>query len=358
MIRLVASVILIFILFPAAILAQKPGKVFPQGTAGVDYNLRNPRGKKEGPWIRLYKNHPDVLYYRGQFSNGVPTGSFEFYNQDGSLSSVVNHVQDSTINDVTYYHADGRTVKSAGRYTGSLQEGKWVRKKEGVWKTYDAAGVLRAEEAYTADQLDGSCKYFYASGAMVGIYSYKGGQLDGPFTTWYDNGKKDKEGAYLRGDLEGKYQSWYESGQPEMEGSYALGVKEGTWFFFNRNGLPEVTILYKKGTETKRRFENGTFTDHYPSGIPKSEYTYEDGKKNGPFREWYDLGQFVQVPGSKEDAEIGIMFRQKLEGTQLRVQGDYVDDHPEGEVIYYTDRGSIQKIEVWEGGKCVATRTP
>jgi len=51
--------------------------------------------------------------------------------------------------------------------------------------------------------------------------------------------------------------------------------------------------------------------------------------------EWYDKGQFVQVPGSQEDQEQGIIYREKLEGTQLRIKGDYVDDKLEGEIVYY-----------------------
>jgi antitoxin component YwqK of YwqJK toxin-antitoxin module len=343
-------------LFPLVAFTQKPGKVFPEGTAGVNYNLRDAKGKKHGQWIRVYKDQPSTLYYRGQFTSGIPIGKFEFYSTDGSLSSVVDHVKDSTINDVTFFYPDGSTVKSVGRYLGTLENGKWVRRKDGNWKTYSSAGVLLSDENYTADVLEGSCKYYYPTGKMVALYSYKSGQRSGPFSTWYENGKKEKEGFYLRDDFDGAYKSWHENGAMESEGSYASGVKEGTWYFYSSSGEPEITILYKKGVEVKRKHENGTFTEYYDSGIPKSEYSYESGKRNGPFKEWYDQGQFVQVPGSKEDAEVGIMYREKLEGVQLRIEGDYLNDQLEGDVIYYTEKGTIEKIETWAEGKLISVK--
>ena len=64
----------------------------------------------------------------------------------------------------------------------------------------------------------------------------------------------------------------------------------------------------------------------------------------------------MQVPGTKEDQEQGIIYRQKLEGTQLRMKGDYVNDKLEGEVVFYRENGNIEKIEEWVDGKLVNTR--
>jgi antitoxin component YwqK of YwqJK toxin-antitoxin module len=78
--------------------------------------------------------------------------------------------------------------------------------------------------------------------------------------------------------------------------------------------------------------------------------------RNGPFTEWYDVGQYAQVPSTDEDREIGIVYREKLEGTQVKMKGDYVDDKLEGEVVYYRENGAIEKVEEWVDGKCIKTR--
>lgn len=338
--------------------AQKPGKVFPPGQVGVDFNLRDDKGRKDGLWIRVFKDQPQTLYYRGQFKSGVPEGVFDFYTNDGTLSSQVDHVKDSTINDVTFFHSDGKTIKSQGRYTGSLENGKWVRKKQGLWKTFDAGGALRAEENYNDDNLNGTCTYYFSNGKKVAVYNYLNGARNGPFVSYYDNGKKEREGTYRQNNFEGEFKSWRENGMPESEGKYVGGKMEGTWHFYSASGPVELSILYKKGVETKRKYMNGTFTEYYDNGIPKSQYTYEEGKRNGPFKEWYEVGQFVQVPGNAEDAKIGIMYREKLEGTQVMKEGDYLNDQLEGEIRYYSIKGRIEKIEVWANGKLVDTKSP
>jgi antitoxin component YwqK of YwqJK toxin-antitoxin module len=40
------------------------------------------------------------------------------------------------------------------------------------------------------------------------------------------------------------------------------------------------------------------------------------------------------------------------------MQGDYANDLLEGEVIYYSEKGQITKIEVYESGKLISTRQP
>jgi antitoxin component YwqK of YwqJK toxin-antitoxin module len=128
------------------------------------------------------------------------------------------------------------------------------------------------------------------------------------------------------------------------------------WYYYYSSGKPKISLFYKKGKETKRKYENGTFKEYYDSEIPKSEYSFENGMRNGPFTEWYDVGQYAQVPSTDEDREIGIVYREKLEGTQVKMKGDYVDDKLEGEVVYYRENGAIEKVEEWVDGKCIKTR--
>ena len=128
------------------------------------------------------------------------------------------------------------------------------------------------------------------------------------------------------------------------------------WIYNNEDGSPKVAINYKMGVEFKRKYQNGTFRELYDSGIPKSEYTWEDAKKNGPFTEWYDKGEYVL-----EEAEDPVMkkenyMKQVLKGAQEKVKGDYLNDQMEGEVIYYNENGSILKIETWSDGKLISTR--
>jgi len=325
----------------------KPGTVFPEGKPGVDYNLKDTKGKRHGVWVQQWKDTRNLLY-KGQYEHGVPTGNWERYYPDGAKSADMTHVKDTTVIDATFYHPDGQSKASQGQFL--------KKKKEGLWKIWNEAGTVIAEENYKDSLLNGACKYFYPAGGLLKIETYKNGVKEGAFTEYYENGKKRAEGTYLNDEKNGAYKAWFEKGNLDCEGKYNKGLQDGTWYFSHEDGKPKVTVVFKNGVETKRRYENGTFKDYYDSGIPKSEYSYENGKKEGPFTEWYDKGQYESVPASKEDQETGIVYREELRGTQIKFHGDYMNDQLEGEVIYYRENGSVEKIEEWSDGKLVRTR--
>lgn len=326
--------------------AQKPGTIWPDGVPGKDYNLYNAQGKKEGLWIQALANSKN-LFSKGYFKNGVPTGHWEKYYDDGALWTVQNFKSSDSIETILY-HADGKTVGSKGYYV--------KRKKEGNWKLYNLNSVLITDENYSDSLLHGVCKYYYENGKPLKTEVYKRGMKEGPFTEYFENGKKRAEGTYLLDEKNGDYKSWFEDGSLDSEGKFVKGHMDGTWYYYNEDGSPKVAINYNMGTEVKRKYQNGTFRENYDSGIPKNEYTWEDAKKNGPFVEWYDKGEYVL-----EDADDPALKKENyqklvLKGTQEKVKGDYFNDQLEGEVIYFQENGSILKIETWSEGKLISTR--
>ena len=325
----------------------KPGTLLLEGTPGVDYNKKDAKGKRDGLWVQQWKDTRNLLY-KGQYEHGKPVGEWQRYYPDGTLSAVMNHVQDTVVVDATFFHPDGTTKASQGRFTS--------KRKDGNWKLWNESGRLIADENFRDSLLDGTCKYFFETGQLLKIEVYKGGRKEGAFTEYYENGKKKAEGTYNADEKEGSYKQWFDSGTLDCEGKYIKGLQDGTWYYNHTDGKPKVTVLFKRGKETKRKYENGTFKEYYESNLPKSEYSYDNGLKNGPFTEWYDVGQFVQVPASQEDVEMGIVYREKLEGTQVKIKGDYLDDKLEGEVVYFRENGSIEKVEEWSDGKLVNTR--
>lgn len=338
--------LVVFQILVISLSAQKPGTIWPKGEPGVDYNLYDAKGRKDGLWIQALKGTKN-LFSKGYFKNGVPTGHWEKYYDDGELWTVQNIRSGDSIETILY-HPDGKTVGSKGYYV--------KKKKEGNWKFYTPKGVLITDENYSDSLLNGVCKYFYESGKPLKVEVYKKGLRDGPFTEYYENGKKRAEGTYQLDEKIGDYKSWFENGTPDAEGKFVKGHMDGTWIYYNEDGSPKLAINYKMGVEFKRKYQNGTFRENYDSGIPKSEYTWEDAKKNGPFVEWYDKGEYVLE--EPEDPEMRKENYQKLvlKGTQEKVKGDYLKDQLEGEVIYYQENGGILKIETWSDGKLISTR--
>ena len=336
--------------------AQAPGTIFPTGAFGTDYNTFNANNKKEGVWIRVYKSNPKVMYYKGNFKNGVPIGVFEFYNDKGLLKSTVNHIQDTTINDVVNYYADGKTVNSKGRYVGKKIGSAWERQKEGRWEFYDAEGRLIRFENYKDNLLNGESKIFFANGKASHEMNYLYDKLEGPFTEYTIDGKTSKKGAYKNGIYDGNIVVNYDSGKKKEEGKFVNGLREGSWNFYLETGLPELTIWFKADKIEKKHYANGTFQTYFDSGIPQSEYTYKNYNKEGAFAEYYDKGSYEQIPASPEDVAQGIAYREQLKGTQVKQKGKYLNGQLNGDVLYYKISGELEKTEVYENGKLKETK--
>jgi len=337
-------------------IAQAPGTVFPTGTFGVDYNVFNASNKREGVWIRVYKTNPKVMYYKGSFKNGVPTGVFEFYNDKGLLKSTVNHIQDTTINDVVNYYADGKTLNSKGRYVGKVVARKWERQKQGKWEFFDADGRLIRFENYKDNLLNGESKVYYANGQVSHEMMYLGDKMNGPFTEYTIEGKVSKKGAYKNGIYDGNIVVNYDSGKKKEEGKFVNGMREGGWNFYLETGLPELTIWFKADKVEKKHYANGTFQTFFDSGIPQSEYSYKNYNKEGAFVEYYDKGAYEQIAASPEDVAQGIAFREQLKGTQVKQKGKYVNGLLSGEVLYYKISGELERTEVYENGNLKETK--
>ena len=337
-------------------IAQAPGTVFPTGTFGVDYNVFNASNKREGVWIRVYKTNPKVMYYKGSFKNGVPTGVFEFYNDKGLLKSTVNHIQDTTINDVVNYYADGKTLNSKGRYVGKVVARKWERQKQGKWEFFDADGRLIRFENYKDNLLNGESKVYYANGQVSHEMMYLGDKMNGPFTEYTIEGKVSKKGAYKNGIYDGNIVVNYDSGKKKEEGKFVNGMRDGGWNFYLETGLPELTIWFKADKVEKKHYANGTFQTFFDSGIPQSEYSYKNYNKEGAFVEYYDKGAYEQIAASPEDVAQGIAFREQLKGTQVKQKGKYLNGQLNGEVLYYKISGELEKIEVYENGNLKETK--
>ncbi len=350
--------VLLGVLFMNVLLAlgQAPGTIFPIGTYGTDYNAFNSSNKREGIWIRVYKSNPKVMYYKGTFKNGVPTGVFEFYNEKGLLKSTVNHIQDTTINDVVNFYADGKTLNSKGRYVGKKVGKEWQRQKQGRWEFYDNEGRLIRFENYKDNLLNGESKVFFANGQVSHEMVYLNDKMEGPFTEYTVDGKVSKKGSYKNGIYDGNIVVNYESGKKKEEGKFVNGLRDGGWNFYLETGLPEQTIWFKNDKIEKKHYTNGTFLTYYESGIPQSEYTYKNYNKEGAFIEYYDKGSYEQVPASPEDVAQGIAYREQLKGTQVKQKGKYVNGLLSGEVLYFKISGELEKTEVYENGKLKETK--
>ena len=336
--------------------SQVPGKSLPDGVFGKDYNAFDANNKREGVWIRVYKYHPDIMYYKGKYAHGVPTGVFEFYSENGLLKSTVDHVQDTTINDVTNFYVDGKTMLSKGRYVGKKLNNKWDRQKQGRWEFYNESGQLIRFENYKDNVLQGESKVYYSNGQLSHELIYVKGKLNGPFQEFNIDGKLAKKGAYLEDSFHGLVTFYNVNGSKTKEGKFVKGKKEGEWSFYSPSGVLEATAMFKNDIEGEKKYANGTFDFYFANEIPKAEYSYRNFMLEGKFIEYFETGHFEQIPASEEDKAQGIIYREQLVGTQVKRKGNYLKGQLHGEITHYNMGGAVEKIEIYEMGKLKETK--
>lgn len=92
---------------------------------------------------------------------------------------------------------------------------------------------------------------------------------------------------------DGKYSSYSDEGELQIEGSYIQNKETGEWKSYHWG----TRVLSKKGNYILGKQED-IWTEYDTLGVVSATYTYEEGKKNGPYQVFkdgklYESGKFL-----------------------------------------------------------------
>ncbi|MFN7692106.1 MAG: hypothetical protein ACK5QU_13575, partial [Bacteroidota bacterium] len=65
------------------------------------------------------------------------------------------------------------------------------------------------------------------------------------------------------------------------------------------------------------------------------------------FKEYYNKGQYKLVPKAGDNNDD---LERVLTGTQVKMEGNYIEDQLDGLIIYYSPEGKIEKKENYSNG--------
>jgi antitoxin component YwqK of YwqJK toxin-antitoxin module len=122
------------------------------------------------------------------------------------------------------------TVKN-GKYYGSDR-----KLFTGMYKEYDANGVLVSENRINNGLPDSISNIYYSTGSKKEQRSYTAGKKDGLWINWSATGVKTAEARFTDGKKDGFWYIWDEKGTKRYEMFYVAGEKKGTWYIWNENG--------------------------------------------------------------------------------------------------------------------------
>ena len=318
--------------------------------AAQPLNQSDAKGK-QGKWIK--KDSENKLIYEGQFKDDKPVGEFKYYYNTGAIKTV----------SVFSYKGKDTVVRAKHYYeTGKLMgEGKYVnRKKDSAWKYYSETGKLLNEENYVMGKKNGTFKVYDDTGSVIKVENWKNDVKNGEVKEWYGLDVKKMEGMYVNGQLNGQTNYYFPDGSISAAGVFKMGVKDGVWTYGIGGGKDGCKELYKDGKLVRTQRINGQFEDVYPkTNIPMSTINYVAGLKNGPFKEYYNVGSFQKqdVPPDPENGTNAPPdVEEVLVGQKVKRQGTYKNDKLDGKIIYFKLDGTIEKTEVYKDGVLQETK--
>jgi antitoxin component YwqK of YwqJK toxin-antitoxin module len=309
-------------------------------SAFAQENKTDEKGK-QGHWVK--KDDQNRLIYEGQFKDDKPYGEFKYYYETGTVKFITRFSDNGTVARTKMYYENG-TMMATGKFVNE--------KKDSTWKYFsETDGMLIREENMSMGKKNGISKVFNFDSTIARQETYKMDVLNGPVKEWFQMGRLKMEGNYLDGKMEGKAIYYFPEGTVCASGNFKKGLKDGIWTYSTANGKKGSQEVYKDGKLVQTIRVNGQFQEVYPkSNIPKAQYTYVAGKKNGPFVEYYEVGQFVKqtVPPTDENQQEDV--EEVFTGQKTKRAGTYKNDQLDGKITYYKLDGGIEKVEVYKDG--------
>ncbi len=297
------------------------------------------KNRKQGHWEKFHSTTGKPAY-KATFKDDQPVGIMQRFYEDGTLQVEVDYGTGKSGRAKLFY-PDGESVMAEGKYLG--------QERDSVWRFYSPEGALTSEEQYVNGKKNGLSRVYFADGSIAEKINYKDDVPNGDWEQFYLNGQPKLKANVVNGiQYEGKYTMYYDDGKKQIEGSYVNGKKESSWYEFNPDGSIKVIYVYRNGNVVEEHFQNGTFEKYYSNDILRSVHNYKNGKKHGPFKEYFAQGEWRTEEGKDE---FGNRFPvQRLYGTQLQREGKYLDGELHGEVINYNSTGQVISREKFDKG--------
>lgn len=310
------------------------------------WNRVDKNGWKQGRHREFYPK-TQKLRYEGQFIDNKPVGTFKFYYPETfELNSIHEYDTLGGRAKITVYYKN-KKIMAKGFYLN--------QQKDSIWSFYDDKGNLKMTEFYRNNKRNGEKIVYYNDSTIFEVITFKDDIQDGPYKIYYSDKNLKEEGFNKNGDKEGFVIYYNPGGKPLYKGNYVNHLKDGEWIRYNDDGTQMQKEIYKNGILKNTIFINGVFKEEYPNETPKSEFTYKNGKKNGPYKVYYDNGKLVEEEVPAYDGGNGKEKIIYYEGQTLKEKGTYLNDKLHGKVTYYKPNGHIEKIVTYSNG--VAQKT-
>lgn len=253
----------------------------------------------------------------------ISTGDFRiveeeqgmYYNYSGNYLEAVGKLDNNTVTGSwTFYNSNG-SFSGTGHFD---QEGK----RDGNWIWYYTDGTVKETAVFKNGRLEGENKFNFPNGNPKYIAQFKNDELEGQYLLYNEQGAMLQKKHFKAGKLDGIYNGYFAVGEeiPEFYVEYKDGELNGVVREYYSNGAVYMEYMATNGSKV------GTEKSYYPNGVLYTEINYTNGELQGPYKKYHDNGQ-------------------------LRETGTYVDNELEGSVKLFYPDGTLEEDLTYVKGK-------
>lgn len=319
-------------------------------------------GKKNG-LSKNYDTTENVVSIE-QYVNDVRNGNAIYYYPGGKTKALVPYVNGKKDGIVYEYSRDSVIISISNYKEGILQGFEKINqkdetnRKQGIWKEYDEKMVLRKEQKFNDDSLDGYVKEFDAKGNLLS-------------TKKYDNGRRILKAPEIA-NVE-VYREVYEDGTLKYEGVYSDSLAIGTHYKYiqkircdssvflrddtsnvyirrlvcKNTPIPDSAIEYFDGVVVafgavdSVRNRIGLWQEFHHTGEFKGKGVYKEGNRTGEWEFYYASGKLEQKGKYDKKGRMQGTWKWFYESGKLWREEIYVNGKREGELTDYDENGKI-----------------
>ena len=365
--------------------AIKKSSIRSECIANPEKNLK----PYSGPISDYYEG--GKLRIEGTYKDGKLDGPYTVYmgiTDDGELKLEILFKSNKIIKTPTYY-LDGQLINGSqvfykygkieveGTFKDGKQDGLFeyyidgrffleqtykAGEPDGPYKFYYSNGQLEEEGNFNNVELDSPVKYYYRNGQLKREGTLNNGKLNGPYKSYYENGQLWKEGNFKNDLVEGPFKSYYKDGPLESEGYYLSNLQQRKWTYYFEDGQLRGIGSYKDGDGTShgntgipKHGRIGTWKFFHKNGKLKSESTWKDGERDGPYKSYYENGQ-LKEEGTLKDGELDGPTKTYYQNGQLKSEITWKDGELDGPTKTYYQNGQLKRETTYQFGQKIKER--
>ncbi len=352
---------------------------YPSGNLSSEGTMVN--GQPDGYWKTYYEN--GVLKTEGNRKNFQLDSTWKFYSDSAKLTLEINYkegkkngirrtfqkketIEENFVNDVKqgwsrWLYSDG-TLKKKVFFTDGREEGlAWEYAhdgtviniseykrgylisseninrtrdglKHGVWKTFFPDETLKTECTYNYGKLNGYFKEYDAKGNLLYIKKYANDVeiVDAPELASYE----------VRTD-------YYRNGKPKVVASYKDDIPEGVRREYDQEGKVVRGYIFKAGIivgqgiidESGKR--QGPWKEFYDGGELMGEGSYVDNHRTGPWKFFYKDGKQEQIGTYNSSGKADGIWKWYYESGNIKREEQMKNGLADGMMTELSDSGKV-----------------